>query len=60
VPVLHHRLGARVLHGRAVPTVPNTTAALRFDPRSFARFIGEPLDAAENSSCVIASNSRAS
>jgi hypothetical protein len=27
--------------------LPDTTAALRFKPRSFARFIGEPLNAAE-------------
>ena len=39
---------------------PSTTAALRCRPWSLARFIGEPLNAAENSSCVIASSSRAS
>jgi len=33
---------------------PSTTAAFRLNPRSFARFIGEHLNAAENSSCVIA------
>jgi hypothetical protein len=43
-----------------VPTLPSTTAALRLSPRSFARFIGEFLNAAENCSCVIASRSRAS
>lgn len=40
--------------------VASTTAAVRFSPRSFARFIGEPLKAAENSSCVMPSSSRAS
>ena len=30
--------------------LPSTTAALRLSPRNFARFIGEPLNAAENSS----------
>jgi hypothetical protein len=34
--------------------------ALRFRPRSFARFIGEPLNAALNSGGDVASNSRAS
>nr|WP_230981081.1 hypothetical protein [Gemmatimonas groenlandica] len=33
----------------ADPTLPSTTAALRFSPRSFARFIGDPLNAAEYS-----------
>ena len=39
-------------HDRAfrVAGVPGTTAALRFSPRSFARFIGEPLNSRENSS----------
>ena len=43
-----------------VPTLPTTTAAFRFNARGFARFIGEFLNAAEDSSCVIASTSRAS
>jgi hypothetical protein len=42
-----------------VPMLPNTTAALRFNPRSFARFIGEPLNARLNSSRVISRRSRA-
>ena len=53
--------------GRAVawrsgsgPALPSTTAALRWSPRSFARFIGEPLNFSLNSSCVIATSSRAS
>ena len=39
-------------HDRAfrVAGVPETTAALRFSPRSLARFIGEPLNSRENSS----------
>ncbi len=41
------------------PTLPSTTAALRVNPRSLARFIGEPLNAAENSGCVICRISRA-
>jgi hypothetical protein len=44
----------------AEPTLPSTTAAFRCSPRSFARFIGLPLNAALNSACVIASRSRAS
>ena len=43
-----------------VPTLPSTTAALRFIADSFARLIGEPRKAAENSGCDIASTSRAS
>jgi hypothetical protein len=43
-----------------VPRFPSTTAALRFNPRSFARFMGLPLNAALNSSCVIARSSSAS
>lgn len=42
------------------PAFPSTTAALRFSPRSFARFIGDLLKARENSSCAIPSRSRAS
>lgn len=42
------------------PTLPSTTAELRCKPRSLARFIGEPLNPAENSGCDMASNSRAS
>lgn len=42
------------------PTLPSTTAALRRKPRSLARFIGEPLKAAENSGCEMDSNSSAS
>ena len=34
-----------------VPTLPSATAALRFSPTRFARFIGEPLNADENSAC---------
>lgn len=34
-------------------------AALRFNPLSFARFIGDPWNAVLNSSCVIARSSRA-
>ena len=43
-----------------VPTFPSTTDAFRFSPRSFARVIGEPLNAALNSACDIASSSRES
>ena len=39
---------------------PSSTAALRFNPRSFARFIAEPLNARLNSSCDISNSSRAS
>jgi hypothetical protein len=48
----HEPLGvvsrARVSTSRsaAAPTFPSTTAALRFSPRSFARFIAEPWNAA--------------
>ena len=42
------------------PAFPSTTAALRLSPLSLARFIGEPLNAAENSGCDMASSSRAS
>lgn len=35
----------------SVPTLPSTTAALRLSPRSLARFMGEPLNEAENSAC---------
>ncbi|HYD52107.1 MAG TPA: recombinase family protein [Gemmatimonadaceae bacterium] len=42
------------------PALPSTTAALRRRPRNFARFMGEPLNAAENSDCDIASSSSAS
>src|SRR5581483_11075716 len=34
---------------RALPMLPSTTAAFRFSPRSFARFIGDRLNAAVNS-----------
>jgi hypothetical protein len=44
----------------ATGCVPSTTVALRFRPRSVARFIGEPLNAALNSGGDVASNSRAS
>lgn len=61
------RIGSRASVARvstsissAVPTLPCTTDALRFSPRSFARLIGEPLNAALNSSCDIGSSSRAS
>jgi hypothetical protein len=42
------------------PMLPSTTAALRRKPRSLALFIGEPLNAAENSGCGMASSSSAS
>jgi hypothetical protein len=35
----------------------STTAAHRRSPESFARFIGDPLNAVANSSCDIASSS---
>ena len=38
----------------------STTAAFRFNPASLARFIGERLNLSLNSSCVIATISRAS
>lgn len=44
----------------AEPTLPSTTDELRFNPRSLARFMGEPLNAAENSDCDIANSSSAS
>ena len=37
-----------------VPMLPSTTVALRFKPRSFARFIGDRRNAAAKSSCDIA------
>lgn len=40
--------------------LPRTTAALRLRPQSLARFIGDLLNAAANSSCLIARISRAS
>jgi len=40
--------------------LPRTTAAFRFKPRSFERFIGEPLNARPNSSCDMPRISRAS
>ena len=40
----------------AVPTLPSTTAALRFSRRSFARLTGEFWNAALDSSCDIATN----
>jgi hypothetical protein len=42
-----------------VPTLPSTTAELRFNPRSLARFIGDSLNASENSNGDMAKNSRA-
>ena len=39
---------------------PSTTVAFRCNPRNFARFIGERLNFSLNSSCVIATSSRAS
>lgn len=42
-----------------MPTLPSTTAAFRFNPRCFARFIGDLLNARENSSCDIASSAKA-
>jgi hypothetical protein len=44
----------------SVPTLPSTTDASRLSPRSLARFMGDPLNAAENSSGDMASNSTAS
>ncbi|HEU4629136.1 MAG TPA: recombinase family protein [Gemmatimonadaceae bacterium] len=44
----------------SVPTLPSTTAALRLSPRNFARFMGDPLKAAENSGCDMDSSSSAS
>jgi TolB-like protein/Flp pilus assembly protein TadD len=41
-------------------TLPSTTAAFRFNPASLARFIGERRNFSLNSSCVIATSSRAS
>jgi hypothetical protein len=43
-----------------VPMLPSTTAALRASPRRFARFMGDPLNAAENSGCDIDSSECAS
>lgn len=42
------------------PMLSSRMAALRCNPRGFARFIGDPLKATLNSSCVMASNSPAS
>ncbi len=42
-----------------VPTFPSATAALRLRPRTFARFIGEPVTAWLNSSWRMPNNSRA-
>ena len=42
------------------PTLPSTTAELRFRPLNLARFTGDPLNAAENSDCDMASSSSAS
>ena len=44
----------------SVPTLPSTTDALRFNPRNLARFMGEPLNAAENSDGDMVSSSSAS
>lgn len=44
----------------ADPTLPSTTAAFRLSPRSLARFIGDPRNAAENSSCDMPNRSSAS
>lgn len=41
------------------PTLPSTTAALRFSPRNLARFMGERVNADENSAGDIASSVRA-
>jgi hypothetical protein len=54
------RAGLRVRRRPVVTRgVRRTTAALRFSPRSFARFIGEPLNAAPSSVCVMPNSSRA-
>ncbi|WP_310569960.1 hypothetical protein [Gemmatimonas sp.] len=42
-----------------MPTLPNTTAALRATPRRFARFIALPLKRALNSAGDMVSNARA-
>ena len=42
------------------PTLPSATNELRLSPRNLARFIGEPLNAAENSGGDMVSNSSAS
>ena len=42
-----------------VPTFPSATAALRLRPRTFARFIGEPVTAWLYSSWRMPNNSRA-
>jgi hypothetical protein len=42
-----------------VPTLPSTTAALRANPRRFARFIALPLKRALNSACDMVTSSRA-
>ncbi len=43
-----------------VPRLPSTMAALRFSPRSLARFMGDCLKARLNVSCVMPNSSRAS
>src|SRR5690606_14707681 len=43
----------------ALRRLPSTTAELRFNPRSFGRFIGERLNAEENSDCDMDSSSSA-
>ena len=48
------------LHVSGRPTLPSTTAALRFNPAQLRALHRRPLNAALNSSCVIASSSRAS
>ncbi|HEY0779766.1 MAG TPA: hypothetical protein VGD56_17495 [Gemmatirosa sp.] len=53
----------RVLFGHLpdrVEGLPNTTAAFRLSPRSVARFIGDPLNTAENSARDMPNSSRAS
>src|SRR5688572_6741497 len=61
---VHERLGiigrARPSTSSAVPTSPRTRAALHSRPRGFARFTGELLYAAPNSTGVVPRISRAS
>ena len=52
-------LSASSAPASSLPVFASTPAAFRFSPASFARFIADPLNAALNSSCVIASKSRA-
>jgi hypothetical protein len=61
-----HRAGFFVAHSPEEPEIVRRAdvaqhdGAFRLSSRSFARFIGELLNAAENSSCVICRRFRAS